>query len=70
MKVKTICIVGGGSSGWMMAIALQKKLPEIKVTLIESPNVPIIGVGEATVPYTEKFFRDTLEFNEKEWMPF
>tara|TARA_X000001036_G_scaffold362768_1_gene346433 strand:+ start:2220 stop:3749 length:1530 start_codon:yes stop_codon:yes gene_type:complete len=70
MNVKTICIVGGGSSGWMMAIALQKKLPKIKVTLIESPNVPIIGVGEATVPYTEKFFRDTLEFNEKEWMPF
>jgi len=70
MKIKTICIVGGGSSGWMMAIALQKKLPKIKVTLVESPDIPIIGVGEATIPYTAKFFEDVLGFEEKDWMPY
>ena len=46
MSVNSICIVGGGSSGWMMAVALNKQLPHIKVTLVESPNVPVIGVGE------------------------
>jgi tryptophan halogenase len=70
VKINSICIVGGGSSGWMMAIALQKKLPKIKVTLVESPNVPIIGVGEATIPYTANFFEDILGFKEKEWMPY
>jgi len=52
MNIKSICIVGGGSSGWLMATALQKQCPKIKVTLIESPDVPTIGVGESTIPYT------------------
>ena len=69
MKVKSICIVGGGSSGWMMAIALNKQLPKIKVTLVESPNVPTVGVGESTIPYVTEFIKNTLKFQEKEWMP-
>ena len=55
MKINSICIVGGGSSGWIMASALDKHLPDIDVTLVESPNVPIIGVGEATIPYASHF---------------
>ena len=70
MKVNSICIVGGGSSGWMMAVALNKQLPHLKVTLVESPNVPVIGVGESTIPFTTAFIKDTLGFKEKEWMPF
>ena len=70
MSVNSICIVGGGSSGWMMAVALNKQLPHIKVTLVESPNVPVIGVGESTIPFTTAFIKDTLGFKEKEWMPF
>ena len=70
MSVNSICIVGGGSSGWMMAVALNKQMPHLKVTLVESPNVPVIGVGESTIPFTTRFIRDTLGFKEKEWMPF
>ena len=70
MKINSICIVGGGSSGWMMAIALNKNLPKIKVTLVESPDIPIIGVGEATIPYTATFFKKMLGFKEKDWMPY
>ena len=70
MKIKSICIVGGGSSGWMMAVALNKQIPHLKVTLVESPNVPVIGVGESTIPYTTNFFKNTLGFKEQEWMPF
>ena len=57
MSVNSICIVGGGSSGWMMAVALNKQLPHIKVTLVESPNVPVIGVGESTIPFTTAFIK-------------
>jgi tryptophan halogenase len=70
MKVNSICIVGGGSSGWMMAIALNNHLPNVDVTLVESPNVPTVGVGESTIPYTSFFIRDILGFEEKEWMPY
>ncbi|MDH5501220.1 MAG: tryptophan 7-halogenase, partial [Gammaproteobacteria bacterium] len=52
---KKILIVGGGSSGWMAAAYLDavlnrdgRKLADI--SLIESPDVPRIGVGEATIP--------------------
>ena len=47
-----ICIVGGGSAGWMTATTLNKLLDCEDITLIESPNAPISGVGESTL---EKF---------------
>lgn len=53
--VKSIVIVGGGTAGWITAgrIAAKHKSNSetgIKVTLIESPNISIIGVGEGTWP--------------------
>jgi len=55
MRIKRVLIVGGGSSGWTAAAYLNaainigdQKLADI--SLIESPNVPRIGVGEATIP--------------------
>jgi tryptophan halogenase len=66
--VKNIVIVGGGSAGWMTAAHMSKNLPDVKITLIESPNVPIIGVGESTVPPIVDFMKD-LGLEEKDWMP-
>lgn len=48
-KVKTIAIVGGGSAGWMSAATLSKFLPDCNITVIESPNIPRVGVGESTL---------------------
>jgi tryptophan halogenase len=55
MAAKRILIVGGGSSGWMTAAYLDAVLnadgqERIDIGLIESPDVPRIGVGEATIP--------------------
>ena len=47
-KTDSIVIVGGGSSGWITASTLIHSFPNKKITLIESPNHPIIGVGEST----------------------
>ncbi|MFC1772575.1 tryptophan halogenase family protein [Pseudomonadota bacterium] len=66
--VRNIVIVGGGSAGWMTAASLSKHLDGVKITLLESPNVPIIGVGESTVPPIVEFM-SSLGFEEKEWMP-
>ncbi len=48
-KIKSVCIVGGGSSGWMTAATFATQFPEIKVKIIESPDFPIMGVGESTL---------------------
>lgn len=53
LKPINIAIVGGGTAGWLAANHLGKSLqshPNINITVIESPNVPTIGVGEGTVP--------------------
>jgi len=58
--IKKVVIVGGGSAGWLIAgrIAAEHNIPSsVEVTLIESPDIPSIGVGEGTWPS----MRNTLE---------
>lgn len=57
-RLKQIVIVGGGAAGWMTAAAMSKLLrpSDVSVTLVESDEIGIIGVGEATIP-------DMLQFN-------
>ncbi len=52
---RTVGIVGGGTAGYLTALALRKLRPELDVTLIESSKIPVIGVGEATTPELVKF---------------
>lgn len=68
MEVKSICIAGGGTSGWAMALAILKKIPEVPVTLVESSKIGPIGVGEATQPLVQDFFNEYLGLEEQEWM--
>src|SRR5882757_7916483 len=49
--VKRVLIVGGGSAGWLTAAFLAKTLGEaVSITLVESREIGIIGVGEGTFP--------------------
>lgn len=43
-----ICIVGGGTAGWLTALFVSKIKPWADVTVIESINIPIIGAGEGS----------------------
>lgn len=67
-QIKTVAILGGGTAGWLSAAYLQRALPHLKITLVESEVVGRIGVGEATVP-TLRATLDFLGFQEDEWMP-
>ena len=64
--MKQVVIVGGGSAGWLTAgvlAAAHRPNPGsgIGITLVESPDVKAIGVGEGTWPS----MRDTLR---KMWL--
>lgn len=53
--LRKVVIVGGGSAGWLTAGLIAAKHPRLasgglEVCLIESPDVPIVGVGEGTWP--------------------
>ena len=67
MKVKTVTIVGGGSSGWMAAAALAKLCPNIKLSLVESPDIGTVGVGESTLGHITKFLT-MLGLEDEDWM--
>jgi flavin-dependent dehydrogenase len=55
--IEHVVVVGGGSAGWLTAAVLAAEHPRLSVTVVESPGVPPIGVGEGTWPS----MRDTLQ---------
>lgn len=54
-NVKHVVVVGGGTAGWLTAGILAAKCVkeqgrDLKITLIESPTIGNVGVGEGTWP--------------------
>lgn len=66
-KIDKIVIVGGGSAGWMAAATLIKVFPNKNITLIESPNIPTVGVGESTLGFINSWLK-LLEIEDKDFM--
>jgi tryptophan halogenase len=49
--IKRVVIAGGGTAGWMAAAAIAKLIGrDLDVALVESDDIPTVGVGEATIP--------------------
>ena len=67
MQINSIVIVGGGSAGWMTAASLSKNVPEIDVTIIESPNVPTVGVGESSTLHIN-WYLQSIGIHDEDWM--
>ena len=69
LKITSVLIVGGGSSGWMAAAFFSNLFPDLDITLIESKRIPVIGVGEATVPFLNLFMTRIGHPDPHSWMP-
>jgi tryptophan 6-halogenase len=66
-RPRRVLIVGGGTAGWITAALLRRAAPaEVTISLIESSDIPTIGVGEATLPGIRTLLRyigiDEAEF--------
>ncbi len=70
IEAKKIVILGGGTAGWMAANLMVKAWGQhgFEITLIESPDIGIVGVGEGSTP-TLKTFMDSIGLAEQDWMP-
>jgi tryptophan halogenase len=66
--VRQVAVVGGGTAGFIAAFALKLKLPRLKVTVIRSPQIGIIGVGEGSTPPFKRFLHDFLGISVQEFV--
>lgn len=68
-RISNITVVGGGSAGWMAAAALATYLgKQASIRLVESEEIGIVGVGEASVPHIRRFNTQMLGIDEAEFV--
>jgi len=71
MKVKSICILGGGTSGFAMSAALARYRElsgiDFDIQVVYSKSIGSIGVGESTILEINKLL-DYLGLEDKDWM--
>jgi Tryptophan halogenase len=68
-RIEKVVVLGGGTAGWMAAAYLGRAFQgTVDITVLEAPQVPTLGVGEATVPNLQTAFFDFLGVPEDEWM--
>ena len=67
---KNIVILGGGTAGWITANAMIASWAnsDVRISVVESPEIGTVGVGEGSTPRLKHFF-NAIGVDEAEWMP-
>jgi len=55
-----ICIVGGGTAGWLATLLLSNYRPNNKYVVVESSKIPIVGVGEGSTALLNDILNDPI----------
>ena len=65
--VQSVAVIGAGSAGFLSAVAIKRLLPQLKVTVLRSEKVPVIGVGESTTAFVPTFLHQKLGLDRKQF---
>lgn len=57
MKIKKLVVVGGGTAGFVAALILKSRYTELKIDVIRSSKIGIIGVGEGSTEHWNQFMK-------------
>ena len=60
LPVRRVVVLGGGSAGFLAAITLKMRIPQLEVTVLRSKEIGIIGVGEGTTNYVPEHLHGYL----------
>src|ERR1700742_3807552 len=63
--IKKVLVLGAGTAGLMAALALKRKIPQLEVQVVRSPDIGVIGVGESTTPQFAQFLFEYLGIKRK-----
>ncbi len=63
--IKNLLVVGSGSAGLIAALSLKRKIPQLNVRIVRSPEIGVIGVGEGTTPNFPRHLFDYLGIPRK-----
>lgn len=65
--IQNVLVLGAGSAGLIVAITLKRKIPQLNVRIVRSPEIGVIGVGEGTTPNFPRHLFDTLGISRKQF---
>jgi tryptophan halogenase len=66
-KIKSVLVLGAGSAGLIAALSLKRKIPQITVRIVRSPDIGVIGVGEGTTPNFPVHLFDYLGISRRQF---
>lgn len=67
MTIRNVLVLGAGSAGLMAALTLKRRLPQLDVRVVRSPDIGIIGVGEGTTLAFPRHFFDYLKLKPQQF---
>ncbi|MCW1884087.1 tryptophan 7-halogenase [Luteolibacter flavescens] len=63
--IQNVLVLGAGSAGLIAALSIKKKIPQLNVRVVRSPDIGVIGVGEGTTPNFPRHIFDYLGISRK-----